>query len=177
MPVSRCCGPAARASPALAQGAGLGGHPRRGTPPPPASPLSAGSAIFSPPLTLFLFSVISNNVTASLESIHQSRKKPMLTLIKKIPSGPHREELSTQPLAPPLPPPPPACHFKGRPGAIGFHQGRGALPQVVPPLPRSPPLQLGETGSDRGLDPGRFPSAGELDLAIFCFFKLIFLYW
>lgn len=28
-------------------------------------------------------SVISNNVTASLESIHQSRKKPMLTLIKK----------------------------------------------------------------------------------------------
>lgn len=83
MPVSRCCGPAAWASPALAQGAGLGGHPSRGTPPSPASPLSAGSAIFSPPLTLFLFSVISNNVTASLESIHQSRKKPMLTLIKK----------------------------------------------------------------------------------------------
>lgn len=30
-----------------------------------------------------VLSVISNNVTASLESIHQSRKKPMLTLIKK----------------------------------------------------------------------------------------------
>lgn len=28
-------------------------------------------------------SVISNNVTASLESIHQSRRKPVLTLIKK----------------------------------------------------------------------------------------------
>lgn len=138
-------GAAVWASPALVQGAGLGGHPSQGTPPPSASPLSAGSAIFSPSLTLFLFSVISNNVTASLESIHQSRKKPMLTLIKK------KYHLcltgkSSQPSLwrHPCPRPPPACHFKGRPGVIRFHQGRGALPQVVPPLPRSLPRAGGD---------------------------------
>lgn len=42
------------------QGSGLGwGHPSQGTPPPLASPLSAGSAIFSPSLTLFLFPLLS----------------------------------------------------------------------------------------------------------------------
>lgn len=79
------------ASPALAPGgtpAPATGSWAWGTPEPGhfthfGLPFIASSAIFSPLLTLSLFSVISNNVTASLESIHQSRKKPMLTLIKK----------------------------------------------------------------------------------------------
>lgn len=95
-------------------------------------------------------SVISNNVTASLESIHQSRKKPMLTLIKKkkkkMPSVPPGEELSTQPLAP-LPAPathPPAISWGCR-GVIRFRRRPGVLPQVVPPLPAHSP-KLGGDG-------------------------------
>lgn len=52
-------------SPLLQEG-GLGGHPSQGTPPPPASPLSAGSAIFSPLLTLFLFPLLSQIMSLPL---------------------------------------------------------------------------------------------------------------
>lgn len=83
-------------------------------------------------------SVILNNVTVSLESIHQSRKKPMLTLIKK------KYHLcltgkSSQPnlWCPRRPCHPPSCHFTGCPRVIRFYWGWGALPQVVPPLPHS----------------------------------------
>lgn len=58
------------------QGAGLGregitvtgwrGHPSHGTPPSPTSPLSAGSAIFSPSLTLFLFPLLSRIMSLPL---------------------------------------------------------------------------------------------------------------
>lgn len=48
------------------QGGGLGGCPSQGTPPPPASPLSAGSAIFSPLLTLFLFPLLSRIMSLPL---------------------------------------------------------------------------------------------------------------
>lgn len=44
----------------------IGRHPGRGTPPPLASPLSAGSAIFSPSLTLFLFPLLSRIMSLPL---------------------------------------------------------------------------------------------------------------
>lgn len=69
-------------------------------------------------LTLFLFPLISNNVTASLESIHQSRKKPLLTLIIKRERECHLCLAAKKPApAPPLPAyqSPPislcTCHF------------------------------------------------------------------
>lgn len=65
---------AGRASPALSaglqpplQGGGRGGGvPSQGTPPPPASPLSAGSAIFSAFLTLSLFPLLSRIMSLPL---------------------------------------------------------------------------------------------------------------
>lgn len=109
MPASRCCG-AAAGSPALDQGhssprhwePGLGDTRARELR-PLSLPFICWLCHFLSTLTLFLFSVILNNVTASLESIHQSRKKPLLTLIKKMPSVPPGEELSAPPLAPPRP--------------------------------------------------------------------------
>lgn len=62
-------------------------------------------------------SVISNNVTASLVSIHQSRKKPVLTLLKKkkkMPSVPPGDRASWVPSAGGTDrwrPAAPACHF------------------------------------------------------------------
>ena len=112
------------ASPALAPGgtpAPATGSWAWGTPEPGhfthfGLPFIASSAIFSPLLTLSLFSVISNNVTASLESIHQSRKKPMLTLIKKkktICASQGRALTLAPPPQPPLP-----LHGAGQPGVI-----------------------------------------------------------
>lgn len=62
----------------------VGVHPQRGCSAPSGLPficwlcrfLSIADPFSAP-------SVISNNVTASLESSHQSRKKSVLTLIKK----------------------------------------------------------------------------------------------
>lgn len=116
-------------------------------------------------------SVISNNVTASLESIHQSRKKPMLTLIKK------KYHLcltgkSSQPnlWRPRRPHHPPACHFTGCPGVIRFHWGRDALPQVAPPLPLSLSRAKGRRALKEVSTPRGFPSAEEFHLAIWVFF-------
>lgn len=86
---------------------GVGGGPQPGCSTPQASPLSAGSAVFSlsraDPFSAL--SVISNNVTASLVSTHQSRKKPILTLIKKkIPSVPPGDTESSVWTAGALPP-------------------------------------------------------------------------
>lgn len=158
--------------PALAQGhdsprrwePGMGA-PEPGHPAPVGLPFICWLCHFLSTLTLFLFSVISNNVTASLESIHQSRKQPVLTLIKKNAicasgesSQPH---LWRHPRSPP-----PACHFKGCPGVIRFRRGRGALPQVAPPLPLT--LPSGETAL-KGLNLGGFLSAEEPDVAVFPF--------
>ena len=90
----------------------VGGGPKPGCP----APFSAGSAVFFS-LSLSLAradpfsasSVISNNVTASLQSINHSRKKPILTMIKKkkkksVPPG---DRASSVPTAGALL----ACHF------------------------------------------------------------------
>lgn len=102
-------------------------------------------------------SVILNNVTVSLESIHQSRKKPMLTLIKKkyhlCLTG---EELSTQPLVP-LPPLPPALlPFHRVPRGNQILLGAGGAPTGGAPTPTLTLLSQGEMGSKRGLNPRRF---------------------
>lgn len=102
-------------------------------------------------------SVILNNVTVSLESIHQSRKKPTLTLIKKkIPSVPHGEELSTQPLAPPPPLPPALLPFHRVPRGNQILLGAGCAPTGGAPTPTLTLLSQGEMGSKRGLNPRRF---------------------
>lgn len=107
-------------------------------------------------------SVISNNVTASLESIHQSRKKPMLTLIKKKKYHLCLMGKRSQPnLWRPRPPPPPASlPFEGAPGGNQIPRGRGARPQVGPRSPAHSPERSGAggTGSERGLNPGQFSS-------------------
>lgn len=140
-------GPGGTAAPAVESGAWRASRWRgRGAAPQPRYPAPSGLPFicwlchflsiadpFSVP------SVISNNVTASLESIHQSRKKPMLTLIKKkkIPSVPDGEALSAQPLAPA--PAPATRPIAIRGGARGnqIPRGRGARPQVGPLLPSS----------------------------------------
>lgn len=112
----------------------VGGGPKPGCP----APFSAGSAVFFS-LSLSLAradpfsasSVISNNVTASLQSIHQSRKKPILTMIKKKKKKnlclPGTEQARFQPLAPCWP-------------AISPRLGN-QIPQGSPPTPgpQSPP--------------------------------------
>lgn len=111
----------------------VGGGPKPGCP----APFSAGSAVFFS-LSLSLAradpfsasSVISNNVTASLQSIHQSRKKPILTMIKKKKKNlclPGTEQARFQPLAPCWP-------------AISPRLGN-QIPQGSPPTPgpQSPP--------------------------------------
>lgn len=165
-----CPGPGGTATPAAGSQAGEGGHRSNGV---EGAPQPRHSALSNLPFICWLChflpiadpfsvpSVISNNVTASLESIHQSRKKPMLTLIKKkkkkIPSVPAGETLSTQPLAPP---PAPATRL---PAMRGGAKGNQILPGVgcpptggTPQLPSSFSKSQGEMASERGLDPGRF---------------------
>lgn len=174
-----CPGPGGTATPAAGSRAGEGGHRSNGV---EGAPQPRHSALSNLPFICWLChflpiadpfsvpSVISNNVTASLESIHQSRKKPMLTLIKKkkkIPSVPAGETLSSQPLAPP----PPAClPCVGAPRVIRFCRGWGALPQVVPPnSPAHSPRARGRWPLKEVLTPGDFPSTEDLDLAIWDF--------
>lgn len=177
-----CPGPGGTATPAAGSQAGEGGHRSNGV---EGAPQPRHSALSNLPFICWLChflpiadpfsvpSVISNNVTASLESIHQSRKKPMLTLIKKkkkIPSVPAGETLSTQPLAPP---PAPATRLPAMRGGAKGNQilpGWGALPQVVPPnSPAHSPRARGRWPLKEVLTPGDFPSTEDLDLAIWDF--------
>lgn len=80
-------------------------------------------------------SVISNNVTASLESIHQSRKKPMLTLIKKNTICASQGRALNPTSGAPACPRPPAISW-GHPGVIRFRAGR------VPSHRRGPTPEL-----------------------------------
>ena len=172
-------GPGGTAAPAVGSGAWRSSRWRgRGAAPQPRYPAPSGLPFicwlchflsiadpFSVP------SVISNNVTASLESIHQSRKKPMLTLIKKKKKY-HlclMGKRSQPNLWRPRPPPPPArLPFEGAPGVIRFRGGGVPAHRWAPCSPaHSPELsRAGETGSERGLNPGSFPAAKESDLTL-----------
>lgn len=87
----------------------------RGTPAGALRPLRPGLYLLA--LAVFLSiadpfstpSVISNNVTASLESIHQSRKEPGLTPMKKNAICASQGRAGV-----------PACRFTGHPGVIRF---------------------------------------------------------
>lgn len=121
---------------------GVSGGPQPGCSAPRASPLSAGSAVFSLSRA-DPFSAISNNVTASLVSIHQSRKKPILTLIKKkkIPSVPPGDRESSVPTAGTPPPSLPFPCTRRRRG--------NQIPQGSPPTPgpsSPPPGRLSQGG-------------------------------
>lgn len=153
--------PWTRATPAPPLGAGLGGHSA-----PYSLPFICWLCHFLSTLTLFLFSVISNNVTASLESIHQSRKQPMLTLIKKYHLCLRGRALSPTSGATPAPPPT-RLPFQGVPRGNQIPLGAGCPPTGGAPTPAHSPER--ETGSERGLNLGGFLSAEELDLAIFPF--------
>lgn len=178
-----CPGPGGTATPAAGSRAGEGGHRSNGV---EGAPQPRHSALSNLPFICWLChflpiadpfsvpSVISNNVTASLESIHQSRKKPMLTLIKKKKKKYHLCLLGkrSQPnLWRPRPPPPPAClPCVGVPRVIRFCRGWGALPQVVPPnSPAHSPRARGRWPLKEVLTPGDFPSTEDLDLAIWDF--------
>lgn len=98
-------------------------------------------------------SVISNNVTASLQSIHQSRKKPILTMIKKkkkkICASRGQSKLGSN---------------RWRPAGLPFHRAwvirfhRAVLPPQAPRvLPRAPlPRRThpGDLSAHRELWPG-----------------------
>lgn len=160
-------GAAGWASPALSrlhsspplQGGGLVGAPQPGHSTPSGLPFICWLCHFLSIADPFSVpSVISNNVTASLESIHQSRKKPVLTLIKKKKYHLCLPGKSSQPNL--WRPRPPAISW-GCQGVIRFHWRQGALPQVVPPLPSSLSKARGRRSLKEVSTPSGLPSAEE----------------
>lgn len=155
-------------SPLLQEG-GLGGAPQPGHSAPSGLPFICWLCHFLSIADPFSVpSVISNNVTASLESIHQSRKKPMLTLIKKKKKKNHLC-LPGKSSQPNRWCPPPACHFMGAPRGNQIPPEGGRVPshRWCPHSQAHSPKPGGRRSLKEVSTLGSFQLAEEPDLAIY----------